>query len=53
MHKDAYHLILTDGARNDLHSCKKEDGYAAALIAQHLRELENNPGWCELLVDKV
>lgn len=51
MSKAVYHLILSDGAQSDMHACRKKDGYAAAVIAQLLRELENDPGTCACLVN--
>ena len=52
MHKAAYQLILSEGAQADLRECKAKDAYAAAVISQYLRELDNDIGACALLVDE-
>lgn len=47
-----YQMLITDGARADLGSCRAGDRWAAAKVAEFLREFSDGRSPSELLVDE-
>lgn len=47
-----FQILVTSGARSDLQGCRAEDRYAAAIISTHLRELSQDAGRCECIIDE-
>lgn len=47
-----YQFLISAGAEEDLHECRRRDRYAAARIATLLREISVDQVACEALIDE-
>jgi hypothetical protein len=46
-----YQFLISHGAQEDLHECRRQDRYAAARITALLREVLSDQVACEALID--
>jgi hypothetical protein len=49
---EGYQFLITDGAKEDMIECAREDAYAAAFLATFLQELRGSRAYLERMIDE-